>query len=970
MPAYFWHQKVGGEDPWVMSLSEHRQRVLAEVKPAFVTVLDAYSAPDDTWGRDEYSKMCYSGPCYFDFDADDIADTIPKFQIFLVKLQDEGVNLKCLRLYATGGRGFHIEVPEGMFNPKAPKGGTKLLPYAYKEMALEMAVETLDLRVYTGRRGRMWRVPGIVRKNGKYKVSITLDQALAMTPELYDQVCATPNNEANFYREPPELSTYLAALFAKSQSKVDSALKSRAKAGNDEALLAKHKGDFPPTVRRLMAGVDVMPNIGFHRIAMQLAVTANALGKSREELVELCDGLVQSHESDSQRYNSPRKRKEELRRMWDYTHENECYGYSRGGIKSICAVGASTSDLDGVGEGVGVGHVPESVAEGAEEEELPQDIQDEIAASHSSLLEGMMVLKDGVFKRTADGAKMLSNLSFRSPAQMVDAEDNLLIGLEAELVSDGHNLGRQLIELPTFSSRTNLSKFCSGRSAIFSGSETQAGVVQLLLSRSAIKGDRVIYIVRKEGLDIVQNPLIRDRVERDVIWASTDGVLCTNNDVIYRFQPKVSKNPMFRTDIHLAKPIDNTEDTRAFMKALLNVNSDVIVAEMLGWFVSCFHKQFYQAAYNQFPLLHPNGPAGSGKTLTTLLLDRMFFLTNLPVMFGCSQQATTSFTLKSAWTGSASVPLILDEYKPSELGPVRTEFLMQHFRLLYNQGSGASGGINRGGADTSFRDVTNYTFSAPTAFLGESQEMQTAIVQRSLPIAFNPADSARHTRSFELASLGADLMPRLGRLLLARSLHETTESRRAVLDPIKADLRGSLDKMVHDRQVFNLSVVVAGLDFLDAALQSVFNDEFKSDMERLKMAIYDHKADISVSVMSEASKCLNDMSLMSRTEAPDSEFAMRESYEYIVGDGWIEIQLRESFVKYFSWCKRKGFPPLYSSAEAFVAAMGKSPSVTSKTCFDSKLRAGGASGLSRIFRFDLERLTAEGIEPFKSKSLA
>ena len=86
---------------------------------------------------------------------------------------------------------------------------------------------------------------------------------------------------------------------------------------------------------------------------------------------------------------------------------------------------------------------------------------------------------------------------------------------------------------------------------------------------------------------------------------------------------------------------------------------------------------------------------------------------------------------------------------------------------------------------------------------------------------------------------------------------------------------------------------------------------------------------------------------------------MREGYEYLVGEGFIEIQLRESFVKYFSWCKRKGFPPLYSSADAFISAMGKSPALMNKHCFDSKLRAGGASGLSRIFRFDLERLTAE-----------
>lgn len=967
MSKFFWFQKTGGEDPWVEALSEHRQKILSEVKPAFVTVLDAHSAPDPSWGRDEYASMKYSGCCYFDFDADDIGETIPKFQLFLARLHDEGVNLKCFRLFATGGRGFHIEIPEPVFNPKPPKGGTTLLPYIYKEMALELAVETLDLRVYTGRKGRMWRVPGIVRKNGKYKVSITLEQALSMTPEMYDEVTAQPNSEANFYRAEPELSTYLAAMFAKAQGKVDSAMKSRAKATNDDALLAKHKGEFPPTVLRLLAGVDVMPNVGFHRIAMQLAVTANALGKSREELLELAEGLVKTHESDSQRYSSPRKRREELGRMWDYTHENPCYGYSRGGIKSICAPGALTSDLDGIGEGAGVGHVAESDDES--DEGLSQEILDEIASSHASLLEGMMVLKDGIFKRTSEGARMLSNLSMRSPAQMVDIEDGLLIGLEAELVSDGHSHGRQMIELPTFASRANLSKFCSGRSAVFSGSETQAGVVQLLLSRSAIKAKKVIHVVRKEGLDIVQNPTIRDAVSKDVIWASTDGVLCLNPDVTYRFQPKVSRSAMFKTDIHLAVPIDDTEETREFILRLMDINSPVIVAQMLGWFVSCFHRQFYHAGYTQFPLLHPNGPAGSGKTLTTLLMARLFHLTTPPLMLGCSQQGSTPFTLKSAWTGSASVPLVLDEYKPSELGPMRTEFLQQHFRLLYNQGSGASGGINRGGAETSFRDVTNYTYSAPTAFLGESQEMQTAIVQRSLPVAFNPADSGRHTDAFNYVSRAADMMPRLGALLLRMSLSETQETRMAAIDPIRAHLRANLDRNVHDRQVFNLAVVLAGLDFLGASLEKVFGSEFKGAVEGLKEAIHNNRVDISVSARSEASKVLDEMSLISREEAHDSEFAMREGFEYLVGEGYVEIKLREAFVKYFSWCKRKGFNPLYTNAEAFVSAMGKSPALMDRTCSDSKLRIA-SGGLSRIFRFSLEQLMSEGVEPFASKSLA
>jgi hypothetical protein len=77
-----------------------------------------------------------------------------------------------------------------------------------------------------------------------------------------------------------------------------------------------------------------------------------------------------------------------------------------------------------------------------------------------------------------------------------------------------------------------------------------------------------------------------------------------------------------------------------------------------------------------------------------------------------------------------------------------------------------------------------------------------------------------------------------------------------------------------------------------------------------------------------------------------------------VGEGWIEIKLRESFVKYFSWCKRKGFNPLYTSADSFVSAMGKSPALLDRHCFDSKLRQD-SGGLSKIFRFSLEQLTAE-----------
>ena len=83
-------------------------------------------------------------------------------------------------------------------------------------------------------------------------------------------------------------------------------------------------------------------------------------------------------------------------------------------------------------------------------------------------------------------------------------------------------------------------------------------------------------------------------------------------------------------------------------------------------------------------------PVYNEETGLAALFARLWHHTTRPVMYGCGA-ALTPFMLKSACQGSASIPLILDEYKPVELGPVRTDLLLQTFRLSYNQAMGATG---------------------------------------------------------------------------------------------------------------------------------------------------------------------------------------------------------------------------------------------------------------------------------------
>lgn len=962
MPNFFWFQKTGGEDAWRSASASLRQQVISETKPAFITVLDAHDIPDDeTWGREEYDKLRYKGCLYFDFDAETCEQGIEAVQKFLANLEENEVDIESLRLYATGGRGFHCEVPEEVFIVKPAKTGYAMLPYIYREMAMELAVETMDLRVYTGRKGRMWRVPGVQRANGKYKVPITADQVLKMTPEFYDELCSVPRLEP--LRPAPKHNMFLGTLFDKAKSIVDRQVKSRGKGRKDGEVLKKFNGEFPPTLRKLMAGIGVAPGKGFHQIAMQLAITANALNIDADKLVEACEGLCANHSSDSPRYNSPRKRKEELRRMWDYTHDTPVYEFSVGGIKSLCDYNTATPDLDGI-------VVAESESGVTAFEDLPPEIQSEFTAAQAALMENIILTDAGIMRRTEAGHKCICNLVFTHPVKLVDIEDGLVVGMEVTVISDKRPLGRHAIPMQTFKSRSTFSEFCVGRGGIFSGSDTQSGVVYLLLSRQAMKNNDVVHVVRKEGLDFIQNPNVTDRTSFDLIWATAEEVLILHKDdpdvpSKYRFQPKLSTAPVFNSDLHKGHTLEDDEETRIWFKSLLNMNSPLIVAQMLGWFVSCFHKQFYHQAYNQFPLLHPHGTAGSGKTQTTTLLAHLFYVTRNPYMVGCSANATTAFSLKAAWTSSSSIPVILDEYKPSELGPVRYDFLLQHFRLLYNQGNGTSGGMNRGGADSSYRDVSQYSFSAPTVYLGESQEMQTAIVQRTVPVAFNQNDSSAHTPHYEVAAERKDLVSRLGAKLLELSARETRESRKNAIEPHIRRLRETLPKGVHERQIYNTSVVLCGLDFLEHTAEQIFGNVFSEDFDRLREAMQEHRDEFNVVAMAESTKVLNDMASMSRHEEVDGEFAIREGYEYIVGDGWVEVLVKPAYIKYLAWCTRKGMRPLYTTPDAFIGSVAKNAATMDRICFASKLRTSPAA---KVFRFNTDVLAAEGAESFQSKS--
>lgn len=143
---------------WAPYLASERASLIKDRKPMLISVLDVDNSFETDLTVDEQRALRYSGPFYIDLDDEEDLDNVTsQLKVLLTNLKAKSVDLNMLRIFCTGKKGYHIEIPQQVFMGKPPANGTQFLPDIYREMAHSIYVETLDTRVYTARRGRLWR---------------------------------------------------------------------------------------------------------------------------------------------------------------------------------------------------------------------------------------------------------------------------------------------------------------------------------------------------------------------------------------------------------------------------------------------------------------------------------------------------------------------------------------------------------------------------------------------------------------------------------------------------------------------------------------------------------------------------------------------------------------------------------------------------------------------------------------------
>lgn len=996
--SYFWYSNTGGNEAWKLATSDQRSRIVSEVRPAFVTVLDAQAVPQDDWAREDHLKMKYSGPLYFDWDSQDISKSIKDFQRTLVKLKDDyDVNLDCIRLYATGGRGFHVEIPIECFVPKPPKDGITQLPYIYREMAIQLATDSLDLKVYSGRRGRMWRVCNVQRENGHYKVQISTSEAFAMTVDDYAEITSAPR--LHLAAREPEIAVGLQALFAEKRDQVEATVKRNAKIKDERRELARFNGEFPVSVKLLMAGMHLDPQVGFNNISLQFAILSVAMGKTADEMLEACEGFIQEHTSDG-RYNSPRKRKEALRERYHYVDGNPCYVFSFGGLRSICEPGYSPDELapqDLANTSLAVvstqaenvvlkddGEIDEAATLAKQEEATPDELKTQYRSAHSTSYGGLSVTPVGVFQRVRDGEALVSV----SPTGLMNVRlmrsavnSSSIIGFEATVTKAGSSgppkvLGRHEIDYEAFSSKAKLDKMLSVYFSCFRGNDQQAINFRQILTDQTMDNNDIIYVTRREGLDVIPDPRVHGEIKYLMLWSSKKGVVLAEDvgtdpmagvrpskNFVYR--PGMIDNSLFNPDVHTLHPMRESQENTAWVHHLLRFSKKTqTVANVLGWFVSCFHRQIHHHIHGQFPLLQFYGQAGSGKSTTPQVIASMFWGRERAKLNSASKSSGTPLAKKALYVESCSPPALIDEVKRTELGEQLYAELMGNLRLSYNAASMDSAGISDGSNDSGRRTVRSFPRSAPVCLMSETILSETAVLERSVLVPMSQADQCpEHWQHLDSPD-GRNNMGYLGALILWRSLRTPLDEFEQMYREERALLQESITFSANERPIVNTSIVWSGLRFLEETLKLIGIDE-STRFDELRAATLTELAESgSAAPTPEVYKFLQDVAQMVNTEL-DTECEMREGTHYLVQDGHVELRLRDLSVKYSAWCRSKGIRPWYQDFESMVKALANCDALTDKFCGNSPLKTSGATP---VFRLDEGRLIANGVEPLRRKA--
>lgn len=737
-----------------------------------VTILSVSEIVDDE--STEKENLSYKGPWYADIDNKDLNEAIKAAGELIHKLRRLDVPDEAIQVFASGSKGFHIIVPASVFSSNRPLKG---LPSIYKEMALDLHVLGMDFQVYSAGRGVCWRLPNIQRDNGRYRVPVTIDEVLNMTPESYVTITSTPR-----ILPAPSVdnlkSAGMEALMNEARKRVKR--KPPQPPPVPASALVQFQSAAPQCIHNL-ADYKVKNGINFNESAMQMSIYL-ARSVSQEGLAASLQSRMAANGS-SQTYYTPRQRLIHIQGLTNYLRTSAARQFSCAAMRSIL----TSNPCEGC---------PLAGSQTAMEE---ADINAEVAIEERP---------DGYYS----GERKISTFTLRATDVYLetsqDGEVSRRLGVRAQFLRGGSVMDTHMVMEDGWISRNRFKSEIKGlRDSAFFGTDDDVQKIKFLVCNDLRQDMNEIVQVYAAGVHLHKvagrelNVYVEPGFSINEVRIRNTHELCGH-----------VSNPPALADRTVPPKRDAGAD--AELDHLLQMNTPFVMGQIIGWVSACHLKTQFMSRYNQFPLVNLWGNAGSGKSMTAVVSC---------LLGGCDYMAQgegpktlpsiTKWAMIDVCSTTTTIPRILEEFNKSNMQPMYT-FCAEIMKSAWNGQTVARGRIARSstsGAGRTGAETVHIPILSPLLVISEQAVQIPALQQRMLQIALSHKDRHGLDKHFFYAKEHGEKLLDLAMALMVKSLtiHKDWLTDRMI------HWDGQISTKLIERPRYSFQVALTGLDFLE-----------------------------------------------------------------------------------------------------------------------------------------------------------
>ena len=452
-----------------------------------------------------------------------------------------------------------------------------------------------------------------------------------------------------------------------------------------------------------------------------------------------------------------------------------------------------------------------------------------------------------------------------SPIEVVDLNDRDV--LKCSITSQiGTNYPELYLENTAWHSKQKLLRALGHSELTFHGSDLDVQNLAHYVAKQVPK--------RRKGIDFIG--MYEDTFVADGLNITKKGIN-TDPDILVYAPGEDSLQKRVKPDLDFSDR-DYAELMKGLYRHLPNINKPGIIYPIISWMFLLPFKSRIMKLKDAFPILLVYGEQGSGKTSTEELMLEMYGFQDHSV----TSCRITQFAMLSLLSSTNCIPVVLDEFRASDMRSHQVDFIKDRIRLAYKESLDS-----RGKADLTVR---NYKMRAPLVLSGEHKISEPAIMERVICGAFDQdlksEVNASYTEHFNLVKTFhlQGFLPRYIQWSLGQDIDKYFDKAEKYLNTLE------FYKKAPSRTKFNLSCVYCGLELWneygkqnaitpqDIPYQKVFN--FQKEELNLSDAGR-HKRDVdilleTVAVLAERGDVMDGIEYGFRDEITISEDTHKE----------------------------------------------------------------------------------------------